>query len=84
MYLLPETELDDTIVTPKDCTRMHTICMPTTSHLYQTLTSQGRRKGSFNVYIQQARGLLTSCDQGTYLLWSVDVVIVNILAIGLL
>ena len=41
-------------------------------------------RGSLNVWIQQARGFLSSCDQGTYLLWSVDVVIVNILAIGLL
>ena len=35
-------------------------------------------RGSLNVWIQQATGLLTSCDWGTYLLWSVDVVIVNI------
>jgi len=30
-----------------------------------------KRKGSLNVWIQQARGLQIPCNQGTYLQWSV-------------
>ena len=34
-------------------------------------------RGSLNVWIQQARGLQAPCDQGTYLQWSVVMLILR-------
>ena len=39
-------------------------------------SGKGKRKGSLNVWIQQARGLQFPCDQGTYLQWSTVVMTV--------